>query len=61
MLLVFGPAQARRQFQIAEDIVVRFAERGIGIQHIGIFAQKIIVSIVVEMGNRIWIDIYRWL
>ena len=49
MLLIFGPAQAGRQFQIGEDIVIGLAERGIGIERIGILAEKIIVTFIVEL------------
>ena len=48
MLLVFGPAQAGRQFQIAEDIVISLAKPCIGIQRIRILTEEIIVALVVE-------------
>ena len=57
MLLIFRPAQTGRQLQIAEDIVIGLAERGIGIQRIGILAQKIIVPLIVQMRDRVGIDI----
>ena len=57
MFLVFRPPQTRRQFQVAEHIVIAFAERGIGLQQIGILAQKVIVAVVVEVRNRIRINI----
>ena len=50
MLLILGPAQAGRELQIAEDVVIRLAETRIGVQRVGILAQKVIVSLVVEAG-----------
>src|SRR6185437_2724638 len=36
MLLVFRPAKAADQFQIIENIVIYFAEGGVGIQRVGV-------------------------
>ena len=49
MFLIFGPAQTRRQLQIAEDIVIGLAEPGIGIQRIGILAEEIIVPLLLRL------------
>ena len=57
MLLVVRPPQAADQLQIVRQAVIRLAERRIGVQHIRILAQKIIVPIIVETGKRIGIDI----
>ncbi len=54
MLLVLRPAQTGRELQIAEDVVVNLAEPCIGIQRIGILAQEVIVSLVVEAAERDW-------
>src|SRR6185437_1431752 len=43
--------------QIAEDIVIGLAKRRVGIEHIGIGAAKVIVTVSIEMRNRVWIDI----
>ena len=57
MLLVVRPAQTAGQFQILRDVVIGLTEARIGIQHIGILAQEIIVAFIVEAGERIGIDI----
>ena len=54
MLLVVGPAQAARQLQIWRDIVIGLAEPGIGIQHVRILAQEIIVPLIVETARSDW-------
>ena len=57
MLLVLRPADAAGQFQVGRDIVIGLTESGIGIQDIGILAQKIIVPLIVEAAERIGVDI----
>ena len=57
MLLVVGPAHAAGQLQIVGDVVIGLAEPRIGIQRIGILAEEIIVTLIVEAGDRIGIDI----
>ena len=52
MLLIFGQAQAADEFQLIEDVVIDLAERRIGIEHIGILAEKIIVTLIVEARGR---------
>ena len=53
MLSVLGPAHAAGQFHFACYIVISLAETGIGIQHIGILAEEIIVTFIVQFGERI--------
>ena len=57
MFLIVGPAQAAREFQIRRDVVIGFTETGIGIQHIGILAQEVIVTFIVEAADRVGIDV----
>ena len=57
VLLVFRPAQATRQLKIACDIVIGLTEPRIGIQRIRVLAEKIIVAIIIETGERIGVDI----
>ena len=57
MLLIVRPAQSAGQFQIGRDIVIGLAKTGIGIQHIRILAEEIIVTLIVQLRDRIGIDI----
>ena len=49
MLLVIRPAQSAGQFEIVEDIVIDLAESGIGIEHIWILTEEIIVPLIVQI------------
>jgi len=57
MFLVVGPAQTGGQLKIFYDIVIDLAETGIGVQCVGILAEEIIVTFIVEVRNRVWVDI----
>ena len=48
--MLSGPrsSASRRQLQIVTDVVIGLAEPGIGIQRIGILAEEIIVTLIVE-------------
>ena len=59
MLLVVGPAQAAGQFQIRRDVVIGLAEPGIGIEHVRILAQEIIVALDRSGCGSDW-DRYIW-
>src|SRR6185437_9801044 len=54
---VFRETQTADQFQIDGEIIIGFSESCIGVEHIRILAQKIVVAFVVETANRIGIDI----
>ncbi len=57
MLLILGPAQTAGQLEIIGDLVIGFAEQRIRVQAIWVLAEKIIVTLVVEAGERIGIEI----
>ncbi len=49
MFLVVGPADTARELQVIENIIIGLAEPGVGIEDIGIAAEKIIVARVVNV------------
>ena len=53
MFLVIRPAQTAGQLQVGCDIVIDFAEGRIGIERVWILTQEIIVTFIVEDGDRI--------
>src|SRR5580692_1145699 len=57
MFLIIGPAQAGSELHIIEDVVIGLPERSIGIQHIGILAEEIVVPLVVQMLQIVRVDI----
>ncbi len=57
MFAVVGPAQTAREFQVSRDVVVHLSEHRIGIQRVGILAQEVIVARIVQLRERMGIDI----
>src|SRR6185437_6144237 len=57
MLAILSPTQTCNDFEFRGYAVIGFPKCRIGIQHIGVLAQKIIMAVVIDLGKRIWINI----
>ncbi len=56
-LLVDGKAQTARELQVGRELIIDFAKPRVGIDPVGIDAEKIIVALSIHVGQRIGVDI----
>src|SRR6185437_1045627 len=57
VFLVVRPAQPAGEFQILSYVVVGFTKEGIGIQVVRVLAQEIVVTLIVQLRQWVWINI----
>src|SRR5580692_4959594 len=55
--LIVGPAQTASELYVRQHLIIDLAETSIGVQAIRIFAAEIIVTVAVDLAQRIGIDI----
>src|SRR6185437_15156679 len=56
VLAVLSPTQSTYQLQLRNNLIIGFAKSGIGIEHIGVLAQKIVMAFIIQTSYWIVVE-----